>query len=100
MSAQDQEDLAPTQDSIFSELEKEDAEEEAGEDAGEDVEEDVEDEAEEEEGGAKPPPGCWEGSSVCSAEIDWLYKSRRIPEGVTCRRPGNEVSPTPEPGGE
>lgn len=29
MSAQDQEDLAPTQDSIFSELEKEDVEEES-----------------------------------------------------------------------
>ena len=50
MSAQDQEDLAPTQDSIFSELEKEDVEEETGED----VEEDVEEEAEEEEGTKLP----------------------------------------------
>ena len=68
MYAQDQEDLAPTQDSIFSELEKEDAEEEAGEEAGEDVEEDVEEEAEEEEGSKLP--GRWEGSSVSSREID------------------------------
>ena len=49
MSAQDQEDLAPTQDSIFSELEEEEAEE-AGEEAEEDAEEETGDEA-----GVKPP---------------------------------------------
>jgi hypothetical protein len=31
--------------------------------------------------------GRWEGSDVSQDEIDWLYRSRRIPEGVTCRIP-------------
>ncbi|KAK1650631.1 hypothetical protein QYE76_068436 [Lolium multiflorum] len=38
------------------------------------------------------------GSSVSQYEIDWLYRSRRIPEGVTCRLPGDEIEPVLEPG--
>jgi hypothetical protein len=34
--------------------------------------------------------GAWMGSNVTEAEIDWLYRSRRIPEGVWCRIPGQE----------
>ncbi|KAK1693858.1 hypothetical protein QYE76_010555 [Lolium multiflorum] len=37
------------------------------------------------------------GSNVTEYEIDWLYRSRRIPEGVTCRIPGDELIPDPEP---
>ena len=42
--------------------------------------------------------GAWKGSDVSQAEIDWLYRSRRIPEEVFCRIPGKEREPTPEPG--
>jgi hypothetical protein len=38
------------------------------------------------------------GSNVTQYEIDWLYRSRRIPEGVTCRLPGDEIEPVLEPG--
>ncbi|KAK1660747.1 hypothetical protein QYE76_048906 [Lolium multiflorum] len=38
------------------------------------------------------------GSNVTEYEIDWLYRSRRIPEGVTCRLPGDEIVPEPQPG--
>ncbi|KAK1696518.1 hypothetical protein QYE76_013215 [Lolium multiflorum] len=38
------------------------------------------------------------GSNVTEYEIDWLYRSRRIPEGVTCRLPGDEIEPEPQPG--
>ncbi|KAK1618281.1 hypothetical protein QYE76_023798 [Lolium multiflorum] len=41
--------------------------------------------------------GAWKGSDVKEAEIDWLYRSRRIPEGVSYRIPGKELEPTPEP---
>ena len=81
MSTQDnlvsQEDLVPTQEALFYELE--------------------EDEAQEETGG-KPPRARWEGSEVSSAEIEWLYNSRRIPRAVECRRPGSELSPEPQSG--
>ncbi|KAK1604462.1 hypothetical protein QYE76_028135 [Lolium multiflorum] len=40
--------------------------------------------------------GAWKGSEVTQHEIDWLYRSRRIPEGVSCRRPGDEIEPDPE----
>ncbi|KAK1666237.1 hypothetical protein QYE76_054396 [Lolium multiflorum] len=36
------------------------------------------------------------GSNVTKYEIDWLYRSRRIPEGVTCRIPGDEIVPDPQ----
>jgi hypothetical protein len=50
-------------------------------------------------GGADPyTRGWWEGSNVTSAEIDWLYRSRRIPKRVACRLPKNEIEPMPEPG--
>jgi hypothetical protein len=41
--------------------------------------------------------GAWMGSDMTEAEIDWLYQSRRIPEGVWCRIPGKERQPEPEP---
>jgi hypothetical protein len=41
--------------------------------------------------------GAWMGSDVTEAEIAWLYRSRRIPEGVWCRSPGKERQPEPEP---
>ncbi|KAK1630018.1 hypothetical protein QYE76_004333 [Lolium multiflorum] len=50
--------------------------------------------------GEEPSPttrGAWMGSSVTQYEIDWLYRSRRIPAGVTCRIPDDEVEPDPEP---
>ncbi|KAK1663736.1 hypothetical protein QYE76_051895 [Lolium multiflorum] len=42
--------------------------------------------------------GDWMGSDLTQAEIDWLYRSQRIPEGVFCRIPGNEREPVPRPG--
>ena len=51
--------------------------------------------------GEEPSPitrGAWMGSNVTEYEIDWLYRSRRIPEGVTCRIPGDEIEPDPEAG--
>ncbi|KAK1627151.1 hypothetical protein QYE76_001466 [Lolium multiflorum] len=42
--------------------------------------------------------GAWMGSNVTQAEIDWLYRSRRIPEEVWCRIPGKERQPEPQPG--
>ncbi|KAK1631851.1 hypothetical protein QYE76_006166 [Lolium multiflorum] len=42
--------------------------------------------------------GAWRGSDVTQYEIDWLYRSRRIPEGVICRPPGDEIQPVLEPG--
>ncbi|KAK1665329.1 hypothetical protein QYE76_053488 [Lolium multiflorum] len=37
------------------------------------------------------------GSSVSQYEIDWLHRSRRIPEGVSCRI-RDEIEPVPNPG--
>ncbi|KAK1617072.1 hypothetical protein QYE76_022589 [Lolium multiflorum] len=42
--------------------------------------------------------GAWMGSNVSEYEIDWFYRSRRIPEGVTCRLAGDEIEPVLEPG--
>ncbi|KAK1632859.1 hypothetical protein QYE76_007174 [Lolium multiflorum] len=42
--------------------------------------------------------GAWRGSDVTQYEIDWLYRSRRIPDGVSCRLPGDETEPVLEPG--
>ncbi|KAK1612507.1 hypothetical protein QYE76_036180 [Lolium multiflorum] len=55
---------------------------------------------------AKPPRkdlsgithGACKGSDVTQHEIDWLYRSRRIPEGVSCRLPGDEIEPVLKPG--
>ncbi|KAK1618927.1 hypothetical protein QYE76_024444 [Lolium multiflorum] len=41
--------------------------------------------------------GAWRGSDVSQHEIDWLYRSRRIPEGVSCRIP-DEIEPVLNPG--
>ena len=43
-------------------------------------------------------PGRWEGSSVSSEAINWLYTSRRGPLEVACRLPGNELEPRPQEG--
>ena len=40
---------------------------------------------------------AWEGSDVTQAEIDWLIRTRRIPEGVVCRLPGPELVPEVQP---
>ncbi|KAK1661403.1 hypothetical protein QYE76_049562 [Lolium multiflorum] len=40
----------------------------------------------------------WKGSEVSQHEIDWLYRSRRIPEGVSCRIPKDEIEPVLEHG--
>ncbi|KAK1612372.1 hypothetical protein QYE76_036045 [Lolium multiflorum] len=45
-----------------------------------------------------PTRGAWKGSDVKQPEIDWLYRSRRVPAQVSCRIPGNELEPAPEPG--
>ena len=42
--------------------------------------------------------GAWKGSDVKQAEIDWLYRSKRIPEEVLYQIPGKELEPSPEPG--
>ncbi|KAK1628302.1 hypothetical protein QYE76_002617 [Lolium multiflorum] len=42
--------------------------------------------------------GTWRGSDVKQPEIDWLYRSRRVPAGVIRRLPRGEVEPNPEPG--
>jgi hypothetical protein len=34
---------------------------------------------------------------VSQGEIDWLYRSWRIPEEVFCRIPGDELEHVPEP---
>ncbi|KAK1649873.1 hypothetical protein QYE76_067678 [Lolium multiflorum] len=41
--------------------------------------------------------GAWRGSDVTQYEINWLYRSRRIPEGVTCQLPRDEIEPVLEP---
>jgi hypothetical protein len=41
--------------------------------------------------------GPWEGSDVNQAKINWLYRSRRIPEEVSCRIPGGELEHVPKP---
>jgi hypothetical protein len=47
---------------------------------------------------AAPTRGAWKGSDVKQPEVDWLYRSRRIPAQVSCRIPGNELEPAPKPG--
>ncbi|KAK1652989.1 hypothetical protein QYE76_070794 [Lolium multiflorum] len=42
--------------------------------------------------------GAWMGSDVTQADIDWLYRSRRIPEEVWCRIPGEQHQTEPQPG--
>ena len=46
----------------------------------------------------KLPPGSWEGSEVSRLDLEWLSKSRRISPEVICRRPSDELLPTPQPG--
>jgi hypothetical protein len=41
--------------------------------------------------------GRWDGSDVTNAEIEWLYRSRRIPKDVACQIPRDERMPVPEP---
>jgi hypothetical protein len=42
--------------------------------------------------------GAWKGSDVKQAEINWLYRSRRIPAQVSCRIPNKELEPVPREG--
>ena len=42
--------------------------------------------------------GNWAGSDVTPDEIEWLQRTFRIPEGVECRIPGNEIEPDPREG--
>ncbi|KAK1608457.1 hypothetical protein QYE76_032130 [Lolium multiflorum] len=42
--------------------------------------------------------GAGKGLDVTQPEIDWLYRSRRVPAEVSCRLPRDEVEPVPEPG--
>jgi hypothetical protein len=42
--------------------------------------------------------GAWKGSNVNQVEINWLYRSRRIPEEVSCRIPEGELEPVHELG--
>ena len=55
-------------------------------------------EEEEEEHADETSPGRWEGSEVSAEAINWLYASRRVPPGVECRRPGDEIEPQPRRG--
>ena len=59
-------------------------------------EEEVAEEGEDED--AAQVRSSWGGSDVTNADIRWLRKSRRIPDGVACRLPGDEVEPQPEDG--
>ena len=66
------------------------------------AESDVDAETEEDLGlelaGPKPDRGSWSGSYVSRDDIEWLRRSRRIPPNVDCRRPGDEIVPTPRAG--
>ena len=42
--------------------------------------------------------GAWAGSWVYQDDIDWLYRTRRIPAGVAARLPSSELAPSPNPG--
>ena len=44
------------------------------------------------------PRAAWDGSEVTQADIDHLVSSRRIPAGVQCRNPGDEITPAPQSG--
>lgn len=43
-------------------------------------------------------PGGWSGSDVTQSEIEWLYRTRRIPAGVECRRHSEGLEPNPGAG--
>ena len=72
--------------------------------------EEADDEAEEETGAGDNPSselstevsqgrGAWEGSYIIQADIDSLYKSRKIPPGVEARvPPASDYFPQPEEG--
>ena len=51
-----------------------------------------------EEDTATADRGAWAGSWVCQDDLDWLYRTRRIPEGVTPRLAASELAPSPNPG--
>ena len=42
--------------------------------------------------------GGWEGSETIKADLDWLRRSRRIPDQVKCRLPKEELEPEPREG--
>ena len=51
-----------------------------------------------EEDTAAADRGAWAGSWVCQDDLDWLYRTRRIPAGVVARLPSVELAPSPNPG--
>ena len=62
------------------------------------AEQDPENEEEDPEQEEDTTPGRWEGSSITSDAINWLYTSRRVPPEVACRIPGDEIEPRPQSG--
>ena len=54
-------------------------------------------EQEMEEDAAAADRGAWAGSWVCQDDLDWLYRTRRIPAGVIARLPSAELDPSPNP---
>ena len=42
--------------------------------------------------------GAWAGSWVCQDDLDWLYRTRRIPASVAARLPSAELAPSPNLG--
>ena len=42
--------------------------------------------------------GCWDGSETIQKDLDWLYRTHRIPAEVDSRLPEGEVQPEPQPG--
>ena len=42
--------------------------------------------------------GCWDGSEIMQKDLDWLYRTHRIPPEVESRLPEGEVQPEPQPG--
>ena len=55
-------------------------------------------EQEMEEDAATADRGAWAGSWVCQDDLDCLYRTRRIPEGVTTCLAATDLAPSPNPG--
>jgi hypothetical protein len=42
--------------------------------------------------------GCWDGSETSQDDLDWLYRTHRIPPQVKSRLPDEEIEPEPKEG--
>ena len=42
--------------------------------------------------------GAWAGSWVCQDDLDWLYRTRRIPVSVIARLASAELAPLTQSG--